>query len=88
MSLIRITQSGKTEYNIRNFYLDTPSDLESLKEVDCASGSSAFILSTGEKYVKNSKGIWTLIPSNSSGGGGGGSIDPSKEYIWDGGYEI
>lgn len=87
--LINITQSGQVEYGLREFYLDTPSDLESLKQVACNPGSSAYIISTGETYIKNSQGEWILRP-NSGGGGGGGNtpIDPSKEYIWDGGYIV
>lgn len=85
--LINLTQSGQVEYNVREFYLDTPSDLESLKQVTCSPGSSAMVLSTGDIYIKNSQGEWVLRP-NSGGGGGNTPIDPTKEYIWDGGYIV
>lgn len=82
--IIKVNQSGRTEYGIRQFYLDTPSDLESLKSVDCKAGSSAVVISTGQAYVKNSQDQWILQPTSASPSPGP-SPDPSNTYIWDGG---
>lgn len=56
-----ISQSGDVSYGIQKYYLDTPSDLLTLKETTRSSpGSIAIIISTGEKYMQNSLGQWIL----------------------------
>ena len=57
--------------NRHQFICDTPADVASLPE--CRSGCSALIVSTGEVYMVNASGSWTLLPS--------GAV--TKEYLDD-----
>lgn len=58
-----LSQAGRVDYNTKEFILDTPADLEKLKDIDdsCDAGSTAFIIETSEIYMKNGQGEWKLI---------------------------
>ena len=58
--MYRITSnSGNTSYGIKEFICDNIDDLQLLpKDVW---GSSAFIISTSEIYMQNSKGEWVKL---------------------------
>lgn len=71
--------SGTTAYGIQRFICDTPDDVPNLSTT-VAQGSTAFIISTSERYMLNGQGQWIKIISN-----GGGTIDPDITYIYDGG---
>ena len=45
------------------YILDTPEDLKELQELgkSCDAGSTAFIISTTEVYMKNGQGEWIKI---------------------------
>lgn len=65
----------KTAANVRDFTLDTPDDIDLLPTqttlgkstkytVDnqvCATGSSAFVISTSQLFMLNSEGIWCEV---------------------------
>jgi hypothetical protein len=69
MSIIIKTQNGEVRYGINEYTLDTPQDLTELNSVQCAPGSTAFVISTGETYMKNSNGTWNKIKTFSGGSG-------------------
>lgn len=82
--LTRRSQSGRVEYGIRDFYIDTPADFEILKQQDCKPGSTAKVILTGEFYIKNSQGAWIKQPSGTNSSDGG-DFNPADSYLWDGG---
>lgn len=43
----------------KTFYLDTEADVASLPK--CITGSEALVVSTGNVYVVNASGEWTLL---------------------------
>lgn len=65
-----LSQSGHTTYNLKEYVCDTAKDINSLP-IDIATGSSAFIIENGKKYMLNSKKEWKVLPSITSGGSGG-----------------
>lgn len=76
------SSSGKTRYNIKEYYLDTPADLTELMNMQFDEpGSKARIISSGEVYVQNSLGQWILQPAAASGGGGGGDGAPGVSIV-------
>jgi hypothetical protein len=87
MSIIIKTQNGEVRYGINEYTLDTPQDLTELNSVQCASGSVALIISTGEVYMKNSENKWEPIGSNSSGGGKGEPGESAYEIAVRNGFE-
>ena len=50
-----ISTNGQVQYNISEFVIDSPDDLETLPK-KCAQGSTALCTEDGSVYVKNSKG--------------------------------
>ena len=80
-----VTSSGDVSYGVQNLVLDTPTDLTQLG-TNFTVGSTAFIISTSDRYMLNSQKEWVLIQSGN--GGGGGEIDPDATYIYDGGVII
>lgn len=82
--------SGRRAYGIKDFIVDTPSDIKNLS-VSYTPGCMAFVISDSTYYMLNHQKKWIKIKA-SSGGGGGSSTDPSSEdstdiqdAIWDGG---
>ena len=55
-----LAQSGHQGYGIKEYVLDTPEDLQDLPITDKA-GSTAFIISTSQVYMINSKGEWKEV---------------------------
>ena len=55
-----LSQSGHQGYGIKEYVLDAPTDLDDLPITDKA-GSTAFIISTSQIYMINSKGEWKAI---------------------------
>lgn len=55
--------SGTTAYGIQHFICDTPDDIPNLSTA-VAQGSTAFVISTSEKYMLNSQGQWIKIILN------------------------
>ena len=54
------SQSGHTTYGLKEYILDTPEDLQDLPITD-KMGSTAFIISTSQVYMINSKGEWKEV---------------------------
>lgn len=70
MSSINIqAQNGKISYGVTKYILDTEAELSELPTF-VSPGSNAFVISTNDSYMLNSKKEWVKI-SHSSGGGGG-----------------
>lgn len=87
MSQVRqVMQRGKVQYGLQRFIVDTPDDLLKLP-AKTVPGSSAYVISTGDRYMHNSKNVWVKLKSkgSSSGGGGGGNPIVPDDNIWDGG---
>lgn len=55
-----LSQSGHQGYGIKEYILDTPDDLDNLPVTDKA-GSTAFIISTSQVYMINSRGEWKEV---------------------------
>ena len=55
-----LSQSGHTSYGIKEYILDNQNDLDNLPITDKA-GSTAFVISTSQVYMLNSKGEWKEI---------------------------
>ena len=55
-----ISTNGNVQYNVNEYIIDEPEDLNSLPR-NCAMGSSALCLSNSSVYIKNSKGKWVEI---------------------------
>lgn len=71
-----IKQDGETLYGIKEYILDTPLDIPDLP-VNVGAGSTAFVISTSEKYMLNGQKKWILLKttiSSGSGGDNGGDI--------------
>lgn len=56
----QLKQSGHTTYGLQEFVCDTPEDLDNLP-IDAKIGSTAFIISTSQIYMINSKGEWKEV---------------------------
>lgn len=87
MSQVRqVMQRGKVQYGLQRFIVDTPDDLLKLP-AKTVPGSTAYVISTGDRYMHNSKNVWVKLKSkgSSSGGGGGGNPVVPDDDIWDGG---
>ena len=67
MGIVLRAQNGEIRNRVEEYTLDTPEDLSRLAYANCASGSTALIISTGEVYIKNSEGIWEEIGSSAAG---------------------
>lgn len=68
-------QDGETVYGIKDYILDTPLDISDLP-TNVKAGSSAFVISTSDKYMLNGHKRWVLLSKGTSSGGGdnGGDI--------------
>lgn len=78
----KVAQHGQIQYGVSRFTLDTPDDLTELKKLDAMLGSTAYVISTGDTYIVNSKGEWSKSQSSTSGSTGGETIvdaDPLTE---------
>ncbi len=56
-----VRQGGRTDYNYKEWYLDTEADLETISEDELKSactGSVAYIIATGNVYMLNSEKEW------------------------------
>lgn len=57
-----VSSKGVVDYGHKEFILDTPEDLNNLpKFQDCSPGSTAFIISTSQVYMKNGQGEWLEV---------------------------
>ena len=57
-----IKQSGTTTYGVTELVVDTASDISNLPvQPEVATGSSCFVIATGDVYMLNSTGSWVQI---------------------------
>lgn len=50
-----VKQGGKVDYNYKEYYLDTESELSTIPVYECATGSVAYIIENQKVYILNSK---------------------------------
>lgn len=60
MGMNTLSQSGHTTYGIKEFVVDSESDVENLP-TDVPMGSAALVIETGAVYVLNSKKSWKKL---------------------------
>lgn len=60
MSFKMISTNGQVQYNIDEFVIDSPEDLEKLPKRS-QMGSAALCLSNGAVYMKDSNGEWKEV---------------------------
>ncbi len=53
-----LKQGGRVDYNYKEYYLDTVTELPLIPVLDCAPGSVAYIIDTAKVYILNSKREW------------------------------
>lgn len=66
MYLLR--QNNNTDYFYKEYYLDTQEELSGIDITDCCPGSVAYIISSTNVYVLNTKKQWILQGEDSGGG--------------------
>ena len=55
-----VKQGGRTDYNYKEYYLDTEDELSTIDKTKCSPGSVAYIIENGNVYILNSKKEWVL----------------------------
>ena len=53
-----LKQGGRTDYNYKEYYLDTAGELSSIPTGDCATGSVAYVIATQQVFMLNSQKEW------------------------------
>ncbi len=91
MAFSVFSNNGRPVYGLKNFIVDTPSDIDNLSK-DYTPGCMAFAISNSTYYMLNHQREWTkvqLANGGSSSGGGATPVDPTDyaNVFYDGGYE-
>lgn len=55
-----VKQGSRTDYNYKEYVLDTKNDLANINTGECCPGSIAYIIDSKELYILNSKKEWVL----------------------------
>ena len=55
-----VKQGSRTDYNYKEYVLDTKGDLANINTGECCPGSVAYIIDSKELYMLNSKKEWVL----------------------------
>ena len=55
-----VKQGSRTDYNYKEYVLDTKDDLANINTGECCPGSVAYIIDSIELYMLNSKKEWVL----------------------------
>lgn len=55
-----IRQGSRTDYNYKEYILDTKNDLVNINISECCPGSIAYIIDSKELYILNNKKEWVL----------------------------
>ena len=55
-----VKQGSRTDYNYKEYILDTKNDLANINTGECCPGSVAYIIDSKELYMLNSKKEWVL----------------------------
>ena len=53
-----VKQGGKTDYNYKEYYLDTEAELASINVNGCCSGSVAYVIQNQKVFILNSNKEW------------------------------
>ena len=53
-----VQQGGRTDYNYKEYYLDTASELSQISVADCCTGSVAYVIANGDIYMLNNQKVW------------------------------
>ena len=53
-----VKQGGKVDYNYKEYYLDTTSELSTIPVNECSTGSIAYIIATQQVYMLNNQKEW------------------------------
>ena len=53
-------QGARTDYNYKEFYLDSADELSSIDVNSCCPGSVAYIMSTGDVYMLTNEKEWKV----------------------------
>ena len=53
-----VKQGGKLDYNYKEYYLDTDSDLSTVPVIDAWPGSIAYSIASGKVYMLNTNKQW------------------------------
>lgn len=56
----KLSMNGKPVYGINEYICDTADDITNLP-IDCASGSTAYIIDTGDVYILNGSKEWVKM---------------------------
>lgn len=75
-----VKQGNRTDYNYKEYYLDSKNELTQINIAYCCPGSIAYIIDTTDVYILNTKKQWILQGTN-SGSGGGGSVNLQNKEI-------
>lgn len=67
-------QSGRPVYGLHHYVVDTAAEVPKLP-TNCAMGSTATVIATGDEYIFNSSKQWIKQPKSGSGGSPSGSED-------------
>jgi len=53
MAFRLVKQGGKLDYNYKEYFLDTESDLVSVPTIDACPGSVAYVINSGKLFMLN-----------------------------------
>lgn len=53
-----VKQGGKTDYNYKEYYLDSESELANINVYDCCPGSVAYIIDSQKVFILKSNKQW------------------------------
>ena len=53
-------QGARTDYNYKEFYLDSADELSNIDISSCCPGSVAYIMSTGDVYMLTNEKEWKV----------------------------
>lgn len=87
--MIAIQSKGKP-YGVKHYVVDVLEDLNLIRLDLTAMGSTAYVISTGDKYIVSGNNTWVLIPKpgGNSSGGDGGDKPTADTIVYDGGEVI
>lgn len=53
-----VTQGSRADYNYKEYFLDTASELSQIPVNICSTGSIAYVIANGDVYMLNSQKEW------------------------------
>lgn len=76
--IAKYSQGNKPVYDITHWVVETTEDVAEIKY--CAMGSTAYVITTGNKYMVDSTGTWYPMPK--AGECCGDPIVSSEAVVW------